>query len=267
MEKKIKKIISFSFNKFRNILPKEQVQKNQNTKVDSPLKDDFNWKEYHRIYGNQLSELSKTYTQILKHDDYIFKNNELTINHDILPLHPNHRLLYETILNLSPNSVMEIGCGWGDHLYNINLLYPEIKLSGIDLSNKQISNLRKRHPELRAQIKQLDVTLPYPISYPISDIAFTQAVMMHLKVGNSHLIALSNMFRCATKQLVLMENWSAHNFYDDIKFLFSKNMIPWKDIYFYYRESKEFKKPHLMIVSLVPLKKYSVLNDYSILLE
>ncbi len=62
-----------------------------------------------------------------------------------------------------------------------------------------------------------------------------------------------------------MENWTAHNFLKDIKFLFSKNMIPWKNIFFYYRESKEFKKPHLMIVSLVPLKKYPVLDDYSIL--
>ena len=107
--------------------------------------------------------------------------------------------------------------------------------------------------------------LPYPFSYPIHDIAFTQAVIMHLKVGNSHLIALSNMFRYATKQLLLMENWTAHDFLDDIKFLFSKNMIPWKNIYFYYRVSIEFNKPHLMIISSVPLKKYPVLTDYSIL--
>lgn len=266
-KKKMKKIISFLLNKFRYVLSIEQDQKIQKEKVDSLLKDDFNWKEYHRIYGNQLSELSKIHSQILKHEDYIFRNNELTLNQEILPLHPNHRLLYETILQLSPNSVMEIGCGWGDHLYNINLLCPEIKLSGIDLSNKQISNLRKRHPELRADIKQLDITLPYPFSYPIHDIAFTQAVIMHLKVGNSYLIALSNMFRCATQQLLLMENWTAHDFLKDIKFLFSKNMIPWKNIYFYYRESKELKKPHLMIVSLVPLKKYALLDDYSLLLD
>ncbi len=249
----MKKIISQLLHKFRSVL--------------SIVQDDFNWKGYHRIYGKQLSELSKIHTQILKHDDYIFKNNELTLNHDVLPLHPNHGLLYETIFQLSPNSVMEIGCGWGDHLYNINLLNPEIKLSGIDLSHEQISNLKKRHPELRADIEQLDITLPYPFSYPINDIAFTQAVIMHLKVGNSHLIALSNMFKCATKQLVIMENWTAHNFYGDIKFLFSRKMIPWKNIYYYYRESKEFKKPRLMIISSVPLKNYPVLDGYSILLD
>ncbi len=261
----MKKIIAFLLNEYRNMLSTKLKQKNQRNKNDFLVKDDFNWKEYHRIYGKQLSELSEIHTQILKNGDYVFKNKELALNHDILPLHPNHRLVYETLLQLSPNSVIEVGCGWGDHLYNMKLLCPEIKLSGIDLSDKQISNLRKRHPELRADIKQLDITLPYPFSYPIHDIAFTQAVIMHLKVGNSHLIALSNMFRYATKQLLLMENWTAHDFLDDIKFLFSKNMIPWKNIYFYYRVSIEFNKPHLMIISSVPLKKYPVLTDYSIL--
>ncbi len=262
----IKKIISSLLRKFGNVFSVEQDHKNQKKKVDSLLKDDFNWKNYHRIYGKQLSELSEIHTQILSHDDYIFKNNELTLNQNILPLHPNHRLLYETIFQLSPNSVMEIGCGWGDHLYNISLLNPTIELNGIDLSDKQISNLRKRHPDLRADIKQLDITLPYPFSYPICDIAFTQAVIMHLKVGNSHLIALSNMFKCATKQLVIMENWTAHNFYEDIQFLFSKGMIPWKNIYYYYRESVELKKTHLIVVSAIPLNNYPILSDYSILL-
>jgi len=51
----------------------------------------------------------------------------------------------------------------------------------------------------------------------------------------------------------------------DIKYLFSKKMIPWVRIYFYYRESIELKKPHIMIVSSIPLKDYEILKDYSVL--
>ena len=88
---------------------------------------------------------------------------------------------------------------------------------------------------------------------------------MHIQTGNGHIVALSNLFRYERKQVVMIENWSRHDFMGEIESIFSKNMIPWEDIYFYYRESKEFQKPHLMIVSSVPLKDYPVLTDYTIL--
>ncbi len=73
----IKRIVSFLLNEYRNILSTKQKPKNQRNKNDFLVKDDFNWKEYHRIYGKQLSELSKIHTQILKDGDYVFKNKEL----------------------------------------------------------------------------------------------------------------------------------------------------------------------------------------------
>ncbi len=62
-----------------------------------------------------------------------------------------------------------------------------------------------------------------------------------------------------------MENWTQHNFYDDINKLFFLKIIPWSEIFFYYRESEELKKPHLMVVSAVTLKQYPLLTDYKIL--
>jgi len=123
-------MISFFFNKFgKFFLP------GLNIEIKSTEHD---WNRYHITYGRQLLELNKRYSQILNDGDYLFENNELARKRDIPPLHPNHRLLYETIIQLAPKSIIEIGCGWGDHLKKISILCPEAKLCGIDLSSKQL---------------------------------------------------------------------------------------------------------------------------------
>jgi len=227
--------------------------------------DEFDWEKYPETYKKELADIAKFCTQTLNRNDYVYKNRELIINGDILPLHPNHKLLYETILQLSPSSVIELGCGGGDHFKNINTLAPEIKLYGRDISTDQIKLLKERHPELSVEIEQLDITLPHPFNAPTVDIAFTQAVIMHIHTGKSHLVALSNLFRYANKQVILMENWSRHDFKQDIEFLFAKGMIPWKRMYMYYREFIDFERSHLMVVSATPLPEYKPLTDYSIL--
>ena len=181
-----------------------------------------------------------------------------------MPLHPNHRLLYETILQLSPGSIIEVGCGGGDHLSNLNILNSNIKFYGIDLSKDQIDFLHQRHPQLHVDLQNLDITLPHPFDSPQVDIAYTQAVIMHLKTGNNHLVALANLFIYARNQVILMENWRSHNFMSDIQFLFTNKMINWDAIFFYYRLSKELGVPHLMVISSVPLK-YPELKDYDLL--
>jgi SAM-dependent methyltransferase len=226
--------------------------------------DDFDWDIYSEHYRGELREIQSEQTLILKPNDFIFVDDELKINNKILPLHPNHRLLYETILQLSPDSVMELGCGGGDHLNNLSTLNPNIRLYGIDLSKDQIDFLHQRHPELKADLKNLDITLPHPYDSPLVDIAYTQAVIMHLNTGNNHLVALANLFSYARNQVILMENWKKHNFLRDIQFLFANKMINWDKIFFYYRVSKELQVPHLMIISSVPLK-YPILENYDLL--
>lgn len=227
--------------------------------------DDFDWELYPEHYQGELKNMARSHTLILKPGDYEFKNGLLLMKNKILPLHPNPRLLYETILQLRPNSVMEIGCGGGNHLRNINILSPKVELYGLDLSEKQLAFLKTSHPNLNAEIEQFDITLPNKLDFPNVDIVFTQAVIMHIKTGNSHLVALANLFRIATQQVILMENWRHHEFMKEIMFLFKKQMLPWERIYFYCRESEELKKPHLMIISSHSLPQYSVLSNYKIL--
>jgi len=232
------------------------------------ITDDFDWKTYTTHYRGELEEILKSHTQILKDGDYRFKDDRLTkSNFNIDDLHPNHRLLYETIVQLKPSSVLELGCGGGDHLHNLGVLLPGLRRTGLDLSDAQLTFLRERHPGMKAELRQFDCTQPFPSDLQKVDIAYTQAVIMHIKTGNGHLAALQNLFSVATKQIVMIENWKSHDFLGDIKKLFDQGKLSWKEIHFYYRDSEELKKPHLMIVSSVPLSSYKTLSDYKILAD
>jgi Methyltransferase domain len=236
------------------------------TRNQTSRDDDFDWNIYTLRYKDDHNVTQKGYTLILKPDDYIFQNNELNINKPILPLHPNHSLLYETILQLSPSSAMEIGCGGGDHLHNLHLLNPNIKLSGVDRSQDQLDYLYQRHPDLHADIRIMDITLPPRLNEPQVDITYTQTVLMHINTGHNYLHALANMFRYARKQVILMENWNSHNFFQDIQYLRENDMIGWDNMYLYYRDSPELGIPYIMVISAVPLN-YPELKDYNILLR
>ena len=63
----------------------------------------------------------------------LFINNKLICNiKKGLALHTNHHVLYETLLTLSPQNLIEFGCGGGDHLRNINTLNSQIILNAFD---------------------------------------------------------------------------------------------------------------------------------------
>lgn len=244
------------------------IQKIQNRKTGNNSSDMFNWSLYNLYYRGEIKEASKKYTVALKPNDYVFKDGALRQNKkDIKPLHPNHRILYETILQLNPQSVFEIGCGHGMHLNNLQLLLANVKLCGIDRSSEQIEFLRESYPELRANINVSDATIKFPDDWLDKvDVSFTQAVIMHIHTGKSHLTAISNLFNVSKKHVILMERWKNHNFMEDIKELQKNKLIKWENIYFYYKILEETGKPHLMICSKAPLN-YPEITNYKILLN
>jgi hypothetical protein len=226
--------------------------------------DDYDWKYYSDLYHEGLKDVAKNHTLELKTGDYKYDNGHLVLQKDVNPLHPNYHIIYETILQLNPESVMEIGCGCGDHLHNISILSPQIKLFGFDVSAGQVEFLKRRHPDLNAQIRKYDITVdPDQLELFAVDVAYTQAVIMHIR--QNHLNALTNLFSIAKKQIILMENWKRHDFMVDIQNLFKAKKLKWPALQFYYRNSEETQKPHLMIISAEPLTQYPVLTSYSIL--
>jgi SAM-dependent methyltransferase len=240
----------------------------QNPRSREKERDDFDWTSYTSVYRAQISDTEKMFTLRIEAGDYEYRDGVLCkVRDKILPLHPNARLLYETILQLQPRTVVELGCGSGDHCRNLKVLNPNLQVYGYDRSEDQLVLLRQRNPELSASdFKQMDLTLPSPESCVKCDIAFTQAVIMHIHTGKGHLVALANAFRLATKQVILMENWKSHDFMDDIQALHKVKVIGWPSLYFHYRPSPErSNRPHLMVVSSISIRDYPTLSDDSIL--
>lgn len=235
----------------------------QNTK-----KDMFNWDRYNLHYRGELKEIGKTNTISIKKNDYSFIDSKLVkINKNINSLHPNWHYLYETILQLKPKSVFEMGCGSGMHLNNIHVLAPEIKLLGIDRDENQLKFLKELYPNLNAKILLANATELFPSNFlPQVELSFTQAVIMHIHEGESHKIALANLFNISSKYVILVERWKNHQFLDDIRELFNKKIINWETINFYYRNSDENNAPIMIICSKEPLD-YPELKNYDILLK
>lgn len=241
-----------------------RIRRTLNQLAGRRLGDDFYWADYNVRYREEIAQNERHFTQRLTSGDFAFSNGSLQATRDVRPLHPNFRLLYETVLQLKPESVLELGCGGGDHLHNLHVLAPEIALYGVDRDAKQLAYLRERHPGLSADVRMADATLPLPSDLPDVDLAYTQAVIMHLQEGNSHLVALANLFRVARRHVVLMEHWRRHEYADDLQSLREQRVIDWPEIHLHYRDSPELGRPHLLIASREPLD-FPVLEDFATL--
>jgi SAM-dependent methyltransferase len=228
-------------------------------------RDDYDWRSYRIHYERDLADVALHHTQKLESGDFLLRDdNSIILRQGLKPLHPNHSCLYETLGILAPNSVIEVGCGGGDHLHNLGLLYPSIRRQGFDRSRGQLALLKERSPHLAPLVKKLDITLPLPAGHPTADVVYTQAVIMHIHAQDRHLDALQNMFRMATKHVVLMENWWRHWFRDEIAALHERGLIDWPSLQFYFR--RENGRPKIMIISKEILP-FEPLADYRQLLD
>jgi hypothetical protein len=149
-------------------------------------------------------------------------------------------------------------------LHNLGVLFPSLHRLGFDRSCGQLALLRERSPHLAPLVARLDITRNLRSTHPTADIAYTQAVIMHIHARDRHLDALQNMFRMATKHVVLMENWWRHWFMDEIAALHKRGLIDWPNLRFYFR--RENNCPKIMIISqeILPFER---LVDYRQLLD
>jgi len=124
--------------------------------------------------------------------------------------------------------------------------------------------LRQRHPQLNASVRQQNITQPLPHDFPKVDVAYSQAVIMHIHEGDAHLRALENMCRFSTRAVVLMENWARHHFFDDLRRLHGEGLNPqWDRMNLYFRRLKG--KPYILIASPLELP-FEPLTNYDCLL-
>jgi hypothetical protein len=228
--------------------------------------DDFSWRKYHMAYKRQITDITNEFTLVLSKDEYQIIEGKILLNPTLLPLNPNSRLLYETIYRLNPESVLEVGVGGGDHVHNLHLLLPKAGFYGVDISQNQIDFLLHRHPDLKdiCKLAVADVTRKDALNtFGEVDLVYTQAVLMHIRRGNRHVRALRNMFN-VSNCVVLMENWTEHNFFDDIARISRERDFPWPELSIYKNDSGE---QILMILSKKKLEGFSPLKNNQDLLK
>ena len=200
--------------------------------------DDFDWDKYtvdsyaRRLKGDIESEYDTKFDPSKAEIEFASGCVHLKGKN----LHPNHQLLLDATAFLKPTSVHEVGCGGGDHVANINRLFPECTVSGGDRALTQLEMAINRHPELKGKLGLQDITMPYSSKWPKADLVYSQAVIMHIHTAVSHLVALSNMFRCAKKHVLLVENTQCHNFVEDIMALHCGGHLPWPNMKLYIFE-------------------------------
>lgn len=235
--------------------------------VNRPLDDDdFNWKTYHLYYEQEMISTEKENTLHPQGGDFEYLDGHIRqVSNKVKPLNPNHELLYEVILKLTPSSVLEVGCGGGDHLRNLIFFNPQLDVHGIDRSEGQLTTLRKRHPILNEVVSVADLTSD-DVTLPIADIVYSQAVLMHISETNNRFqIALNNMLKAAKSQVVLKENWTQHNFLLACQEAVKQDPA-WHKSYLYFVKSIKAPEVRALILSKKILP-FEPLQSYDSLLQ
>ena len=213
--------------------------------------DDFDWVTYNEAYAKQMLGFEKDHTSKLASGDFqVAEDGSIQLSDQVKPLHPNHRCLYETIGALAARSVIELGCGGGDHLHNIGEIYPQLDRWGYDRSDGQLDFLRARSPHLAGIVQARDMTQPHTADLRQADVVYTQAVIMHIHAGDGHLVAMTNACKMATRAVVLMENWERHDYIADLKALHAEGKIDWPELHFSFRRLDG--RPYILIASPQP---------------
>ena len=230
--------------------------------------DGVNWDNYHKDYIEELRLIEKTNTILLKGKNVDFDDGRITFKDvNTLPLLVGHKLLYETICSLSANKILEVGCGGGDHLYNLQQLKSNLTLFGVDRSNEQLKIFEKRHNIFFGKVKtyvrdltQIDLELPNV------DLIFSQAVLMHISERDSRFfVAFNNLFTESNSYIVLMENWTQHNFLETARKII-KNHLSWSSAKIYFTESDVNPLTKCMVISQKELDLRTLL-DYDQMLS
>jgi SAM-dependent methyltransferase len=223
--------------------------------------DDFNWSKYHLHYRQEISSISRANNLLLEHKDFSLVGAKLNLlkPNSILP---SHHALYESIALLEASSLLEVGCGGGDHLKNLSTIFPRKTVRGIDLSREQIAFAIERHPTLEGSVSVLDISRDTPPQAIQSDIVFSHAVLMHIsEKGGRFERALENMFSRANSAVVMVENWQQHDFLTAVRKICASSK-KWSKAQVYFHESSEFPGVRAMIVafkcSAFPAESYEL---------
>jgi SAM-dependent methyltransferase len=103
----------------------------------------------------------------------------------------------------SDSKILDLGCGKGFLLFEIQKLIPGVKLYGVDISNHAIANL---HPELEIEAIILNAGSHLPFMDKEFDLVMSINTLHNLSLLNFE-NAISNMMRLGKHQYLVVESF------------------------------------------------------------
>jgi len=127
-----------------------------------------------------------------------------------------HRtVIIEKLKQLQFESLLEVGCGPGQNLYQIKKAFPTVHLAGIDINEEAIEYAKTKLNSTQLLVGEAN-KLPFPDKS--FDIILTDAVLIYITSWEIKKV-VSELKRVAKKALVLVE-WHAdeYNKYGEVVF-------------------------------------------------
>jgi S-adenosylmethionine-diacylgycerolhomoserine-N-methlytransferase len=118
-------------------------------------------------------------------------------------------LLRSICRDCSPRRILEVGCGTGRNLAALSRLFPNARLTGVDLSEAMLRVARKHFSRDNGRVRLLQTTYDLPVApeHPFDLVVFSYTLSM-INPGWSHAI------RCAAADLAPNGTVAALDFHD-----------------------------------------------------
>ena len=108
------------------------------------------------------------------------------------------------IYNLKPgDTVLDVGCGKAFLLYEMQLLIPELKITGFDVSQHGLS---ERHPDFKGDIFRYCAQDIYPFGDTSFDLVISLGCLHNLRIFELK-NALNEIERVGKKKYIMMESY------------------------------------------------------------
>ena len=106
--------------------------------------------------------------------------------------------------NLKPgDKVLEVGCGKGFLLYEIQLLMPELQITGFDISQHGLAD---KHPDLKGNLFRYRAQDIYPFGDKSFDLVISLGCLHNLRIFELK-SALNEVERVGKKKYIMMESY------------------------------------------------------------
>jgi len=116
---------------------------------------------------------------------------------------PTRKLLVELIAKAKPETVLEVGCGWGQNLKMLSQKLPQAKLHGIDINRAAIGYTKKQIPQADLRVGRAEKDLEQYRDKSM-DVTYTYALLMYIAPQEIAEV-ISEIKRITSKKIIIIE--------------------------------------------------------------